>query len=241
MYQVGVRPSYATGFDQWPGMSEYPQLWEGLVAAYAPFLGMTGKKLLDLSGNGKDGTFSGSPVWSSGEFGHAIEFTGGDRIDSSENSNLSGSFTFLAGAKAADWNADGELAIVVVSEVASYSNYWAQLGGGGASTATQFALYDGSNNPKAIYTSTPTNEWIQMVGVRDVNKDTLKYYLNGLLRTSAEDTTTSIPAYDALNFGQQEELTDRDLHGLIDHVIIWNRALSSSEIALLYHLMRRLA
>ena len=75
MYQVGVRPSYATGFAQWPGMSEYPQLWEGLVGAWAPYLGMTGNKLLDLSGHGSSGIITGA-TWVYGKSGPILDFSG---------------------------------------------------------------------------------------------------------------------------------------------------------------------
>ena len=80
---LGVKPSYHTGFAQWPGMSEYPQLWEGLVTAYAPYLGMTGSKLIDFSGKGNHGAFgigAASPTWIFDKFGSVVSFDGGDYV-----------------------------------------------------------------------------------------------------------------------------------------------------------------
>ena len=74
---LGVRPSYATGFAQWPGMSEYPGLWNGLVGAWDASLGATGNRVFDLSGNNHPGTFVNSPIWVPGESGPAIDFVAG--------------------------------------------------------------------------------------------------------------------------------------------------------------------
>ena len=74
---LGVKPSYRTGFAQWRGVSEYPQLWNGLVGAWAPFLGATGGQVFDLSGNGNTGTFGNTPVWTPGKF-PAIAFADAD-------------------------------------------------------------------------------------------------------------------------------------------------------------------
>ncbi len=225
----------------WPYQQKPPMGWPidldhplADFVGYWPMLAGSGNTVQELRRNGKDGIITGA-VWASGEFGHALEFNGGDRVDSSESSRLSGSFTFLALAKSADWRTGGQPASVVVSEVSSYSNYWAFLGGGDFADEVQFALYNGSQNPIAMYRSSSNlNRMIQIVGVRDVGADTITLYIDGILRQSAEDTTAATPVYNALNLGQMEEITARDLHGQISHAIIWNRALSASEIALLY-------
>jgi len=208
----------------------------GDPVAFWPFNEGSGNIVQDLSGNGKNGIITGA-VWIPGKYGSALDFTGGGkRVDSSDSTNLSGSFTFVTWVKTDNWDTGGgALNTVIASEVSSYSNYWAYLGGtGGGLTITQFGLYDGTNNPKSAYASTPVNEWVQLVGVRDVSSDSLLFYVNGILQGTVEDTTTSVPVYEALNFGQMEEITSRDFHGQIDHVLIYSRALSASEIAQLY-------
>jgi hypothetical protein len=53
-------PSYARNFARNARQSVVPEQWEGLVAAYAPFLGIQGLSVEDQTGFGADGTLTGT-------------------------------------------------------------------------------------------------------------------------------------------------------------------------------------
>ena len=53
-----LKPSYATGYAKNASQSAHPNLWDGLVGAWMPSLGVTGETLRDVSGNGNHGTLT---------------------------------------------------------------------------------------------------------------------------------------------------------------------------------------
>lgn len=65
-------PSYANGFARCAGESAYPELWKGLVGAWVPTMGNTGKVLRDVSGHGMDGPIIGTQTWVQSKHGPAI-------------------------------------------------------------------------------------------------------------------------------------------------------------------------
>ena len=235
MYQVGVRPSYDTGFAQWPGMSEYPQLWEGLVAAYAPFLGMTGNKVFDLSGNGNTGTFSvGNPTWITGKFGSAIDFTGNDRIYTpsyidaiTQTTPFSFGFGFRADSEARN--------TFLFAQNRNGSDRFSFICTDNASLRISMSFYNG-----AAYRSQKTadrsydGKWHFIFGVFDgINNPDI--YFDGLLDNSGAATgSIGSSATGRLCIGYTNDCP-------LDVISIYNRALSASEIALLYQLMMRMA
>jgi hypothetical protein len=53
-----AKPSYQAGYARNASESENPKLWDGLVGAWMPSLGVTGETLRDVSGNGNHGTLT---------------------------------------------------------------------------------------------------------------------------------------------------------------------------------------
>lgn len=83
-------------------------------------------------------------------------------------------------------------------------------------------------------TKVTTNTWYHCVGVAGTNY--LEMYINGVMETN---TTFNFPLSYGLGkplmFGSSgESCYDRKLHGYLDEVSLWNRALSSNEVAALY-------
>ena len=71
---------------------------DGLVA-YWPFDEGNGKKAIDVTGNGHDGEFVGSPKWVDGKFGTALEFNGADNhvaVADDDALDLAENLTFMA-------------------------------------------------------------------------------------------------------------------------------------------------
>ncbi len=60
-----IRPSYKSGYAEQRSESAHPELWDGLIAAYCPFLGTTGSRVHDVSGFCNHGTLfiMGAPEW----------------------------------------------------------------------------------------------------------------------------------------------------------------------------------
>lgn len=72
-------PGYATGFAHNAAESDNPGLWDGLVGAWAPTLGVTGDVLRDQSAFGNHGTLATmdpATDWVATEKGWALDFNG---------------------------------------------------------------------------------------------------------------------------------------------------------------------
>jgi hypothetical protein len=183
----------------------------------------------DVAGS-NNGTLTNGPTFNSSN-GGSIVFDGvDDSCRSTLNSQLSNSFTFSAFVKPS--TIPSEVSGVVVSEVASYGNYWALLGL--YQSKWHWSLYNGSNNPYIISNSTPVaNIWTYITGVRNVVADTLYFYVNGILDSSINDSITSTPIYSAFNVGGQVSQPggqNRLFNGSIASTQIYNRALSAAEV-----------
>ena len=78
------KPSYQAGYARNASESENPKLWDGLVGAWMPSLGVTGETLRDVSGNGNHGTLTNMDAasdWVATSKGLALDFDGsGDDI-----------------------------------------------------------------------------------------------------------------------------------------------------------------
>ncbi len=70
-----IRPSYHQNFARSAGESKYPNRWKGLIAAWAPFLGVTGNRLLDQSTKRNHLTINGA-TWVPGRDGPELFFNG---------------------------------------------------------------------------------------------------------------------------------------------------------------------
>ena len=78
-------PSYKAGYAKSAGESENPHLWNGLVGAWMPSLGVTGETLRDVSGNENHGTLTSmdpASDWVTTSKGLALDFDGtGEHVD----------------------------------------------------------------------------------------------------------------------------------------------------------------
>jgi hypothetical protein len=72
------KPSYQAGYARNASESENPNLWDGLVGAWMPSLGVTGETLRDVSGNGNHGTFEGGTSWGTNHQERSVYFDGND-------------------------------------------------------------------------------------------------------------------------------------------------------------------
>jgi len=227
MYHVGVRPSHKTGFAQWLGMSEYPRLWRGLVGAWDMSLGQTGTKVLDLSGNGNTGMITGA-VWRPGKFGPCLDFD--DSGDDIAISYTPGDIFY-----ASLW--------VKPDKITGTDNL---ILGWSGSISESMQIYNGrwdfwsSNAAFDIYPASPVpvvGKWHHLVFGFEVNV-AAHLYVDGVLAGS--DTAITSPVRDRITIGGISGTATATMDGQIDHIMIFDRTPSASEIALYYQLRKRM-
>ena len=200
-------------------------LAKGLVGYWLMNEG-TGNIVQDLSGNGNDGTFgvgAASPSWIAGNHGSAINFDGGDTCEITEKSNvlaITNALTIIANVKFNN-----------TSAYDSVINRYDAGGGYGIYYSSQprlrFVVRDGgSNYDDCLISGQPvTGEWMQIAGVFDGANSYI--YKNAILGDTQVGTALSNTSTDTLSIGTGfygDSFVD------IDHVMIWNRALSAREI-----------
>ncbi len=69
-------PSYKQGFTRSQGLSVCPDLWDGLLGAGAPCMGVTDDVVRDLSGFGNHGQINGTPNWGVSHKGRELTLDG---------------------------------------------------------------------------------------------------------------------------------------------------------------------
>lgn len=103
----------------------------------------------------------------------------------------------------------------------------------------QFQAYDGTSNPFVITSASLENAgWTHAVGVRDGTN--LLLYINGASIGSAADTSGDLSGSGLTwAIGQRRDSDfGTNVTGQIDDVRVWLRALSASEVAMLYSASR---
>jgi hypothetical protein len=205
---------------------------DGLVAYY-PFNGNAN----DESGNGKNGTVNGATL-ASDRFGNpnsAFSFNGNSI--NLPNSVLNGlnDVSFVAWFKLLD------------NSVSSL------ISGANQTTHNEFLiiLFDAYSDQwvyvKGIPTSVPfsatisPNLWHQVSLIRNGSSGKVDIYFNGVLDSSAMLPTGLLNiSSNGLILGREQDCVggcfeeDQDFNGIIDDILIYNRALSASEIQQLY-------
>lgn len=203
-------------------------LANGLVA-YWPFLENSGGLTYDLSGSGKTGTITGA-TWVPGKFGSCLSFNGSGYVNYGAATSLElTTMTLSAWIKT---NFTGNYQVIINKQVSSTNrNYWFAIHS--TTNVLLFYFYVGETN-KTINGSTVVADgnWHHVVAVYD---GSLRYlYVDG-----KSDATPTSPGGNPnvgtsnVYIGAEAGIT-RFFNGLLDNVMIFNRALSAAEIAQLY-------
>ena len=247
-----IKPSYQSGYARNASESENPQLWDGLVGAWMPSLGVTGETLRDVSGNGNHGTLTNMDAatdWVATNKGLALDYDG-----SSHYVNLGfqvqDKLIMSQQASVAVWvkpSADQAESGVVANYDGDASNAFRNgiLLRRFGSTRIRFGFHD-SGGANYIYRNTdtgscPTNQWSHVCAMWDGSTSAtgIKIYINGQRAdtTSLTSGTVSSLKYSSepMTIGRVKFLSSTpSFQGIIAHTSIYNRVLSPTEIKQLY-------
>lgn len=231
-------PTFTTGYAKNAGESLYPQLWAGLIAHYAPFMGNQSTKLYDFSGFRNHGTLTNitpSTAYVGGKDGLALAFNGSSGYVQIPNTALVnfGAGNFSLGLKCFLTTVSGTIAL------------FTQWGGGGSNGAFYldleggvFKLHYSTNGAGEVTLSSgftvSANTWIDLWAVRQ--GPTVFFYVNGVQVGSASiGTATLFSSTRNIDISSYADGTGQWFAGNLSRASIYNRALTQPEIALMYN------
>jgi len=246
-----LKPSYASGYAKNASQSAHPKLWDGLVGAWMPSLGVTGETLRDVSGNGHHGTLTDMDAatdWVATSKGLALDFDGSnDYVD--VGLQVQDKFIMSQQASIAMWvkpssnpvnsgllsNYDGDAANYLRNGIAIRR----------FSDKIRFILFDsGAGNYILRDTDSgacPINKWSHVCGMWDGSTSAtgLKVYINGQRADTTSLTSGTVNSLkysnEPMTIARLRSLSAQPLfQGRIAHASIYNRSLSPSEIKHLY-------
>lgn len=215
-----------------PVLNRGHPLAQGLVGAWAFYEG-SGLRLNDLSGRGNNGALTNGPTWGGGQSGYALSFDGTDDYVSITNSSV---FDFGANDFSASWweyrvsNTNGRAAIVRDNFV-GFTPFLFGYSSGGATLQIYMTSNNSTWNIASANSLGPVtlNTWNYFVVTR---RGTSFFAYKNAVQT---DTWTSALGLAAGGGNLQlGKYTSFFFSGLLDQVRIYNRALSASEVAMLY-------
>jgi len=226
------------GFWQKPPLGSLPNfgdfLMRGCVGLW-PMNECSGNKVFDLSGNGNTGTHISSPPWVPGKFGSAVDYDG------------SADYTTIPDSPSLGLTTKGTLLVWFYSHTRSGAESFLSKGNTTSAVDISYALgWDfaddtllrvilGNDTSSQIVT---TNASVSLLAWHQFgvtwDNTTVQLYLDGVPDNSAAQTITPYIVAEPLIIAALTDTPQYQFDGLISQVMIWNLALSASEIALLY-------
>jgi concanavalin A-like lectin/glucanase superfamily protein len=202
------------------------------VQAYSPpTAGLVGwwsgnNNALDSSGNGHNGIIQPGISFAPGVFGQAF-VTGSGRVSIPDGPAFELTSSLTIGA----WMnmANNSFAVLYRGDDRPGLDPYGLSGNGGGLMGLQ--IVDATDAGVYLPTAIPLNEWVHVAGTLDGSTGDMKLYLNGVL---VAQTTTAIRPFGPL-LGPGVAIGNTATHefpfsGLIDEVVLYNRALSPGEV-----------
>ena len=223
-----IKPSYQAGYARNASESENPKLWDGLVGAWMPSLGVTGDALRDVSGNGNHGTLTNTN-WEVSSARKSVVYNGStSKADIQSNKKFE-----LQEMSACIWFKINSV------NLSNYTHiFWKKKTGSPFSSfglwIEQYTrnIFGGFGQfHESTGSQLPLNEWVFASLTYDGYFR--RIFLNGLLDVEASDSSLTIQ-YDSnpiqIGFGDY----NLEFNGAVSSASIYNRALSPTEIKQLY-------
>ena len=196
---------------------------EGLVG-YWPFDEGTGKVAKDVSGNGLDGEFVGSPKWVDGKFGKALEFDGAtahvtvaddDKLDITKN------LTIMA------WFSPND--VLTSQRMMVKNNSIFVIFDFGNTNSVELLVKPNNTFVESKTTDWKVGEWYHFAGTFDGK--VMRVYVNGQLEGETNNNVPIAPSDLELWIGGDDFGRPTDhFPGIIDEVRIYEKTLSEAEI-----------
>ena len=230
----------------WHGqiLAQSPINIPGLIAWY-PFDGNAS----DQSGNGNHGVVNGATLTTDrdGQANKAYSFNGVSQGITVSDPSSQLNPTSLTTSVWIYWNGTFDTLGAVILYKGNYntrpnmaySTEITQSSGGKLICRSDSAGFGagGANNPSTTLKSTsamPINTWVHCVLTVDDGTKIAKMYVNGSLNDTKTFTGSIKQTNEQLSIGKYGYNNNYDFNGKIDDICIYNRALSASEIILLY-------
>ena len=201
------------------------------IVLYITFDEGKGEEVSDLSQYGNNGELKGDPEWVGGKYGEALSFEDNEsyvEVPASDSLSIVDEITLMCWAYSTAWDADGD--------------EWIDRGTGDHDANCYGLLYFHSNQSVYLMLGDgggrqdlitpdlpPLDEWYHIAGTHDGKTSIL--YLNGEIhaeqkRSFAVNGVNTLP----LVIGRGVERPQYSFSGMIDEVLVANRALDQNEI-----------
>ena len=219
-------PSYASGYAKSASESAHPELWDGLVGAWMPGLGVTGGTLRDVSGQDNHGTLTSmdpATDWVTTSRGLALDFDGvNDYVESQDSIDAMGSSPRTL-------SSSFEIRSIANQTIAGFGN---------PNTSQWFYIFifqnkwyfSGYANDFSIATPLPTLGKHHLAVSYDSSD--VRFYLDNLLIAQFAKTLNTQAG--VLRIGLRAQFDNFPLNGQVDSVYLHNRVLQPDEIKQLY-------
>lgn len=218
------------------GFAVIMAICSGYADAAAPRNGLVGEWLFegnsdDTSGNGNNGTVHGATL-TGDRFWRpkgAYFFNGSNawiQVKASGSLNLTGALTIAAWVYIKANDSAGYAMILSRGESSDPWEFFCYQ--------NKLGLYLGDPNYFSGTVDVPIGKWVHVAATWDGSK--VKFYVNAAKDSTEHDFTGSLgQVAEDLFIGRSPYGDDEHLNGRLDHVRIYNRALTSAEIDDLYH------
>lgn len=227
-----TQPSYKAGYAKSASESAYPNLWDGLVGAWMPGLGVTGGTLRDVSGNRNHGTLTNmdpATDWVTSEKGLVLDFDGSnDYVQTSDITLSAPQFTISLLVKFDLTSGTRTIACSSHYYAIGYDgNFLLRVKAG----EIQFATYNGQSDEQFSGNagSVTSNRWYHIVVTGDGTNSQI--YKDGIRQlTFAQNKTLTDLSDGGLAIGDDINWLNGPLDGQVANALLYNRAITESEI-----------
>ena len=225
--------------------SAHPELWDGVVGAWAPCLGPTGSRLHDHSRRANWGTLTNmdnATDWVVSDGQYALDFDGSnDHVPCGTQLNtlLGGQLTISCWVSLRNYSSDPQSIVSNITTNGSAGSFQLEF----SRTLGRISFLTSGNVPLAsvVYATPAINDaaWRHVVAVRSGNTSawTITLGVNAVFNSvSQQDNPTSTRGQ--VTIGRAGDFNGQYLDAIVSDLAIWNRPLSENEIHQLYNLGR---
>jgi len=176
-----------------------------------------------------DGLVFGAILTSDAKYGQAYSFDGNhiEILDNTDFNNFDSAFSVVAWAKPTSWDVSHNTIVgqetgflLAIDSSGKLANW---LSAGGSWTK------DISSNPLI-----PLDTWTYFAMTYDGVK--IKSYVNGVLQGGGQSKTGDMETNNKIYIGKRSDSTSQPFHGIIDEVMIFDKALTPEEIQVIYEI-----